>query len=230
MTSWAILTDMACSKSLIPNLAAAISWCLGSLLVIFGSSLWLWQWVMVTPLTPTLLTSADSQKIAAAPAVLSAQAESHDGRAAIVAKFLERYKSPLLPYDHFGQVFVEIADRYDFDFRLLPAIAMQESNLCKTAPENTYNCLGFGIHKRGTLAFPNFEANFERAGKELKANYIDRGLTTPELIMRKYTPSSNGSWADSVNQWMAEMRYDDRAAGRANTSDANVMEFANPSP
>jgi hypothetical protein len=103
---------------------------------------------------------------------------------------------------------------------------MQESNLCKTAPADTFNCLGFGIHKRGTLAFPSYEANFERAGKELKANYIDKGLTTPEQIMRKYTPSSNGSWADSVNQWMAEMRFDDRQAGQANEADANVMEFA----
>lgn len=162
------------------------------------------------------------------PAVLSAEAESDDGRAAIVAKFLERHKSPLVPYDHYGQVFVDIADRYSFDFRLLPAIAMQESNLCKSIPPETYNCLGFGIHKRGTLAFESYEANFERAGRELKANYINRGLTTPEQIMRKYTPSSNGSWADSVNQWMAEMRYDDRAAGRANTTDANVMEFAVP--
>jgi hypothetical protein len=156
---------------------------------------------------------------------LSSTSETTDGRAEIVAKFLERYNSPLTPYDHFGRVFVEIADRYAFDFRLLPAIAMQESNLCKVTPPETYNCLGFGIHKRGTLAFPNYEANFERAGKELKANYIDRGLTTPEQIMTKYTPSSNGSWADSVNQWMAEMRYDDRQAGRTKKTDASVLEF-----
>jgi hypothetical protein len=44
--------------------------------------------------------------------------------------------------------------------------------------------------------------------------------------MKKYTPSSDGSWASSVNQWMAEMRYDDHQAGREKKTDANVMEFA----
>lgn len=152
--------------------------------------------------------------------------ETQDGRAELVTRFLDRYDSPLTPHDYWGNKFVEIADRYSIDFRLLPAIAMQESNLCKRIPENTYNCLGFGIHERGTLAFENFEANFERAAKELRANYINQGRITPEMIMRKYTPSSNGSWADSVNQWMAEMRYDDRQKGRDATDSANVLEFA----
>lgn len=213
------------SSFLIPPLAKALGWCVASSALIITTTATLWY---LPSLTPDSALFNPHKPTLVAPAVLSAEAESDDGRAAIVAKFLERYKSPLTPYDHFGQVFVDIADRYSFDFRLLPAIAMQESNLCKSAPEGTYNCLGFGIHKRGTLAFESYEANFERAGKELKANYINKGLTTPEQIMRKYTPSSNGSWANSVNQWMAEMRYDDREAGRTKKIDANVMEFAVP--
>jgi hypothetical protein len=156
--------------------------------------------------------------------------ETEDARAAIVANFLERHDSPLQPADHYGAVFVDIADRHGFDFRLLPAIAMQESNLCKRIPEGSFNCLGFGIHERGTLGFPNFEANFERAGRELKLYYIDKGLTTPYEIMRKYTPGSDGSWAESVNQWMAEMRYNDRQLGRELKTDGSVLEFAQPTP
>jgi hypothetical protein len=157
-------------------------------------------------------------------------AETEDGRAELVTRFLKRYKSPLQPYDYWGTKFVEIADRYNIDFRLLPAIAMQESNLCKNMPPATFNCLGFGIHERGTLAFESYEANFERAAKELKKNYIDEGLTTPEAIMTKYTPGSKGSWADSVNQWMAEMRYDDRQLGIQSEDDANVLEFVEETP
>lgn len=153
--------------------------------------------------------------------------ESEDARAALVAKFLERHNSPMQPYDYYGHKIVEISDRYQFDFRLLPAIAMQESNLCKnTNPGAPHNCLGFGIHARGTLDFESYEAGFERAGRELKAYYIDKGLTTVELIESKYTPSSNGSWANSVNQWMAEMRFDDRQMGRELKDNADVMEFA----
>jgi hypothetical protein len=151
--------------------------------------------------------------------------EIDDSRPTIVANFLERHNSPMKPYDEHGQMLVEIADTYNIDFRLLPAIAMQESNLCKVIPEGTYNCLGFGIHSRGTLGFESYEAGFTRAAREIKANYIDIGLTTPEKIMTKYTPSSNGSWAASVNQWMAEMRYDDRQLGRELKTNADVLEF-----
>lgn len=151
-----------------------------------------------------------------------------DARGEIVAEFLKRHNSPLKPYDHFGQVFVDLADEHNFDFRLLPAIAMQESNLCNKMPEGTYNCLGFGIHERGTLAFESFEANFERAARELKAYYIDIGLNTPELIMTKYTPSSDGSWAESVKQWMSEMKYNDYAKGKElKVDNPSVLEYAN---
>lgn len=181
------------------------------------------------PEVPTLFTPQDYQSGGEVKGVETVL-EAGDARAELVSSFLERHNSPLEPYDYYGQVFVDVADRYGFDFRLLPAIAMQESNLCKAIPEGSYNCLGFGVHTRGTLGFPNFEANFERAAKELKAYYIDIGLDTPEKIQTKYTPSSNGSWAASVNQWMAEMRYNDRQAGRDSEVDANVMEFAKPSP
>ncbi len=155
--------------------------------------------------------------------------EIKNARAALLANFLERYNSPMKPYDYFGQKLVEIADLYGIDFRLLPAIAMQESNLCKKIPEGTYNCLGFGIHERGTLGFDSYEACFDRAGRELKKYYIDKGLTTPEKIMAKYTPSSNGSWANSVMQWMAEMKYDDRKLGKEKKYNASVLEYAKPS-
>ncbi len=153
--------------------------------------------------------------------------ESEDARAQLIAQFLERHNSPMQPYDFYGKKLVEIADRYQIDFRLLPAIAMQESNLCKNQnPGAPKNCLGFGIHKSGTLDFDSYEAGFERAGRELKAYYIDKGLLTVEQIESKYTPSSNGSWANSVNQWMAEIRFDDRQMGRENEDDANALEFA----
>lgn len=195
-------------------------------------------WHLIGPQVQLALADSDTAVLAAKDSGddqgqvfgVSSISETEDARAAILANFLERYDSPLTPHDYFGTKLVEIADRYGIDFRLLPAIAMQESNLCKKIPENSYNCLGFGIHAKGTLAFASYEANFERAARELKANYIDRGLTTPEDIMRKYTPHSNGSWAASVNQWMSEMRYDDRSLGRSLKTNADVLEFAQATP
>ncbi len=159
-----------------------------------------------------------------------AQLETGDARPQLVAAFLERYNSPMTPHDEYGIFFVELADKYEFDFRLLPAISMQESGLCKSIPTDSFNCLGLGIHERGTWGFTSYRENFEAAAKILKKNYIDIGLTTPEQIMKKYTPSSNGSWASSVNQWMAEMRYNDRSLGRERKTNASVLEFALTSP
>lgn len=171
--------------------------------------------------------------------------ETDDARALLVANFLKRYNTPkpqgggnlnhpLVPEEYFGKFFVELADTYNLDFRLLPAIAMQESNLCNHTPKpnnaagvpvESYNCLGFGVYGTKVTMFPSFEANFEQAAKTLKKNYIDIGLDTPYKIMKKYTPPSDGSWAESVNQWMAEMRYDDRKSGIQLKEDADLLEF-----
>lgn len=156
--------------------------------------------------------------------------EVGDARPQLVASFLQRHNSPMTPYYEYGVFFVDLADRYGFDFRLLPAISMQESGLCKSIPEGSFNCLGLGVHERGTWEFSSYRENFEAAAKILKKNYIDIGLTTPVEIMRKYTPSSDGSWANSVNQWMAEMRYNDRSLGRELKTNASVLEFAQPTP
>lgn len=156
---------------------------------------------------------------------LKTAVQAADARPIIVANFLERYRSPLQPYDHFGRVLVSTADRYNLDYRLLPAIMMQESNLCKSIPPGTYNCLGFGIHARGTLGFESYEAGFDRAAREIKERYIDIGLTTPEEIMTKYTPSSNGSWAFSVNQWIVEMEYNDQQRAREDRQNNDLLEY-----
>jgi len=158
--------------------------------------------------------------------------ESADARIPLVQNFLERHKSPILAEEpEFATFLVEMADRYEIDFRLLPAIAMQESNLCKVIPKDSHNCLGLGVHSRGTWGFETYADNFEAAAKILKKNYIDIGLVTPAQIMTKYTPSSpGGAWAKSVNQWMSEMRYDDRALGKELKTDANLLEFTETKP
>lgn len=131
----------------------------------------------------------------------SVQAE--DARVEIIRQYLHRYKSPLLPHAAF---IVQTADKYSIDFRLVTAIAQQESNLCKVIPPGGYNCWGWGIHSAGTLGFDSFEHGIETVSQGLKTNYLDKGYTTIEKIMSKYTPLSNGSWAQGVSYFMAEMQ------------------------
>lgn len=126
-----------------------------------------------------------------------------DARVPIIKNYLSKFGSPLTPY---AQKIVEEADKVGIDFRLLTAIARQESNLCKYSPEGTYNCWGWGIHKAGTLGFESYEEAIEVVSLGLKQKYISMGLTTPEEIMSKYTPSSNGSWAYGVSSFMDDLQ------------------------
>ena len=126
-----------------------------------------------------------------------------DARPQIVKKYLSEYGSPLVAY---SDVIVKVADKYGIDYRFIPAIAQQESNLCRVIPTDSYNCWGWGITSVSSLGFDSYDDAIETVTKGLKNNYIDMGLTTPEAIMTKYTPQSNGSWARGVNQFMSEMQ------------------------
>ena len=119
-----------------------------------------------------------------------------DSRVANLKSFFRKYNSPL--YDSAATIVI-MSDKYKFDYRLLPAIAMQESNLCKFIPENSHNCWGWGIYGSNVLRFESYDEAIETVAKGIKKDYIDRGLVTASAIMAKYTPSSNGSWQYCVN-------------------------------
>jgi hypothetical protein len=128
-----------------------------------------------------------------------------DARAYIIKSYLKRYASPLLPH---AQTIVDISDKYSLDYRLLVAIARQESNLCKKIPADSHNCWGFGIYGDKVTRFDNYPQALETVAKTLKKKYIDIGLTTPQEIMAKYTPPSidlGGPWAKAVNQFMLDL-------------------------
>lgn len=127
---------------------------------------------------------------------------TNDARAEIIKKYLSKYNSPLYPH---ADYIVQVADEEEIDFRLITAIAQQESNLCKFIPEGSFNCWGWGIHSRGTLGFSSFEEGIRVVSAGLKKEYINKGLLTPEDIMGKYTPLSNGSWANGVRTFFEDM-------------------------
>jgi len=129
-----------------------------------------------------------------------------DARPLIIKRYLEKYKSPLAPY---SDLIYKLSSDYGFEYYWIVAIAQQESNLCKKIPEGSNNCWGYGIHKRGTLTFENYELAIRSYAEYLKREYFDKGLNTPELIMQKYCPSSNGSWAKGVQQFIDEMENGD---------------------
>ncbi len=160
------------------------------------------------------------------PAGVKSIVEAGDARVEILTRFLDRYNSPMTPHSYYGRFFVELADKHQIDFRLLPAIAMQESQLCKnTHSKAPHNCLGFGIHSGGTLDFDSYEAGFERAAKELKAYYIEEGRVLISELAQKYNGGDYEGWAAAVNQFMTEMRYNDRELGREIEQNNSALEY-----
>jgi hypothetical protein len=129
----------------------------------------------------------------------SAEIKPGDARAANLKAFLRKYNSDL--YLHAEKI-IEVSDKYQFDYRLLPAIAMQESNLCRVIPDNSYNCWGWGIYGTTVTRFDSYDDAIETVAKGIKEHYIDEGLVTASAIMQKYTPSSNGSWQHGVNTFL----------------------------
>lgn len=126
-----------------------------------------------------------------------------DARVEIIRQFLHQYNSPLEPY---ADYIVQTADKYNLDFRLIPAIAMQESNVCKVIPTDSYNCWGWGIYGSTIMKFKNYQEAIDTVGKGISKDYVYGGLTTPDMIMKKYTPGSNGSWANAVQHFMENMQ------------------------
>ena len=129
-----------------------------------------------------------------------------DARAKIIENFLQEYKSPLVAK---SSTFIQVADKYQLDYRLLPSIAMQESNGGRKVINRSYNPFGYGIYGGFVIKFSSWDEAIERVGKALREDYLNQGLKTPYQIMTKYTPPSlivDGAWAKGVSAFMEELR------------------------
>jgi len=128
---------------------------------------------------------------------------SEDARPELIKQYLAFYNSPLTPY---AELIVEAADENHLDYRLITAIAQQESNLCKVIPPRSYNCWGWGINSASNLAFDSFQDGIEKVSKGLKTQYVDKGYSTVSQIMDKYNPvSPDGAEAKSIAIIMGQM-------------------------
>jgi len=113
--------------------------------------------------------------------------------------FFAKNESVLYPY---ARLIVEQAEQYGIDYRLLPAIAMNESTLCKNIYSNSYNCWGWGIYADKVTRFDSYEDAIRTITKGIRKQYYDKGMSSPSAIMRAYTPNSpNGVWATKI-EWV----------------------------
>jgi len=125
--------------------------------------------------------------------------------------FLTKNGSPLALS---AAVFVVAADIYQFDWRLLPAIAGKESSYGKKIPwdnqngQHSYNPFGWGIYGDQIVSFGSWEDGILKVAAGLRREYFDKELLTTELVMSKFTPRSDGSWAQDVEIIMEKINPD----------------------
>ncbi len=142
---------------------------------------------------------AQEEKLTAGgSAVLKSTTFQPDARATQLEAFLNDYHSPLAPY---APVFIEMADKYQIDWRLVPAITGVESTFGKQIPYHSYNAYGWN---NGNFHFKSWEDSIEVVSKALKEKYFDRGLDTPYKIGPVYAPPSK-TWASRVNFFMQKI-------------------------
>ncbi len=141
------------------------------------------------------------QVLAASEAVSSASfatVENRNFRIEELRQFLAAYDSPL---ESFAADFVRAADKYDLDWRLIPAITGVESTFGKAIPFGSYNAYGW---VNGAYYFKSWEDSIEIVAKTLRENYLNRGADTVEKIAPIYAPPST-TWAWKVQYFMEKM-------------------------
>jgi hypothetical protein len=155
--------------------------------------------VLVTAFFICSTRSADATE-SAGSAVLknTTPTVDYDYRVGNLRNFLDKYNSPLSAY---SEDFVRIADTYQVDYRLVPAITGVESTFGKRIPLNSYNAYGWA---NGAYSFDSWEESIETVTGTLKTRYIDRGATTIDKIGKIYAPPSN-TWAGKVKYFVAKI-------------------------
>lgn len=132
------------------------------------------------------------------PPLHKVEAREFDPRAKILSDYFDSYNSPL---QYQAQDFVDAADKYSLDWKLVPAISGVESTFGKAS--YGFNAWGWGVYGDQALNFRSWKDGIYTVTEGLKQNYVDKGLTDPYKMNRAYAASP--SWGWKVNFFMKDL-------------------------
>lgn len=122
-----------------------------------------------------------------------------DPRAVILRDYFAQYDSPL---QYHAQDFIDAADTYHVDWKLVPAIAGTESTFGKFTPGG-YNGWGWGVYGDQAIYFSSWRDAIFTVTKGIKENYIDKGLTDPYSMNFVYAASPY--WGAHVDYFLHDI-------------------------
>ena len=161
--------------------------------------------LLVTPWSTTAKVLPIAQEASAIPTQeMEVQAKPLDQRAVILRDYFAKYDSPLQDY---AEDFVDAADTYGVDWKLVPSIAGVESTFGKATPGNyyypSYNGWGWGVYGTQSLSFKSWKDGIYTVTAGLQKNYISKGITSPYDI--NYTYASSTAWGGHVAFFMDDL-------------------------
>ena len=122
-----------------------------------------------------------------------------DSRAKILVAYLSTFNSPL--QDN-AQDFIDAADTYNLDWKMVASIAGVESTFGKQIPGG-YNAWGWGVYGTQAIYFSSWRDGIFTVSKGLRENYLNKGLTDPYSINRIYAASP--TWGAHISFFMADL-------------------------
>lgn len=131
--------------------------------------------------------------------IVHIEAKPIDKRAQILKDYLAKYNSPL---EDSAQDFIDAADEYGLDWKLVVSISGVESTFGKHIPGG-YNGWGWGVYGDNAIFFKSWREAIFTISQGLKERYVDRGYTEPYSMNKVYAASP--TWGTKVTYFMNDL-------------------------
>lgn len=116
-----------------------------------------------------------------------------------IKTYLKTRNSPLVEK---AEYIIIMANKFEIDYRLVPAISIIESS-GGTRLYRPYNAWGWGGAKGFT--FENWEESIYTVTRGISRGYYARGLVTPQEIAPRYNPHTPNEWGAKVDLVMKKI-------------------------
>jgi len=108
--------------------------------------------------------------------------------------------------------YIKAGNKYGIDPAFLASVSMAETGNGSTVSGNNVGGM-MKANGSGLMAFGSTSEGIDAMASNLKKNYIDDGLTTPEQIQKRYAPEGAGNdpnnlnshWLDNVTGFYSQM-------------------------
>ncbi len=175
--------------------------------------------LLILPLLfPNINVRAEKKAENTIPQLEIIEGKKLDKKATILAKYLAKFDSPL---QYHAQDFIDAAEAYQLDWKMVPAIAGVESTFGKFIPGG-YNAWGWGVYGTQAIYFSSWREGIFTIAKGLREGYLNKGLTEPYSINRVYAASP--FWGGKVSYFMQDLENfaDKFEAGEQKTAAVGV--------